>query len=104
MALLLKLGGALLDATAAAETETGITSIYSSRVLLRSAEEIGPNHNFPMSFDNVIIGNGEIGNLTGDYVQYELQGSLNGAPGIYEVGGDWVGETFVITHRLFRPF
>jgi hypothetical protein len=70
-------------------------------------------HNFPMTFDNLIIETGEVGQLTDTYVQYELPGSItmgNTADGTYEViqgtyeiGGDWSGDTFVITHRFFRP-
>jgi RHS repeat-associated protein len=92
----LEIGGQLL-------AETSVTSIYSSKVLVRGAEETGPMHHFPMTFDNLIIENGEIGVLKEDYVQYELPGTVNGHQGFYEIGGDWFGDTFVITHRLFRP-
>jgi RHS repeat-associated protein len=102
-AMALEIGDLLLDSAAVAETETSITSIYSSKVLLRSTTDTGPNHNFPMTFDNMIIEKGEIGVLKPDYVEYQLPGILNGKSGNYEVGGDWSGGIFVIEHRFFRP-
>ena len=45
----------------------------------------------------------QINKLTGDYVEYELPGYLNNQKGMYQIGGDWIGDTFVITHRFFEP-
>jgi len=63
--------------------------INSARVLVRSAEESGPFHNFPGSFDSQILGQGtrtatpdfySSGRylLSNDAVMYELPGSING--------------------------
>ena len=83
------------------------TLIYSSRVLVRSATEPGPFHNFPMTFDSTIVGQGAqtIGN--GGYVEYGLNGSINTYTGTFEIGGRFSqsGTVFVVTHRFFdvRP-
>lgn len=77
---------------------------YSQRVLDRMAETANdPFHNFPGSFDQEVVENGVITEITPNYVQYELYGEINGTPGFYQVGGDWVDDVFVITHSFFEP-
>ena len=51
-----------------------------------------------------VVENGDIGVLTENYVQYDLPGSINGTAGAYQVGGDWAGNVFNITHSFFSPF
>jgi hypothetical protein len=96
--------------TEAAVAEEGVeaaevadTSVeFSQRVLDRMAETSNdPFHNFPSSFNQYVVENGDIGKLTENYIQYELPGSINGTPGFYQVGGDWVGDVFKITHSFF---
>ncbi|MCK9383368.1 MAG: LysM peptidoglycan-binding domain-containing protein [Nevskia sp.] len=50
--------------------------IYSARVLIRSAEEPGPAHNFPLSFDEAIRTYGAATYGSDGYVQYNLEGTL----------------------------
>jgi YD repeat-containing protein len=47
---------------------------------------------------------GEIAMQLQNYVQYEMSGAINGVSGVYEVGGNWTGNVFEITHLFFRPF
>ncbi|MFZ1971656.1 MAG: RHS repeat-associated core domain-containing protein [Candidatus Acidiferrales bacterium] len=89
-----------LEAAAeAAETEATEGLEYSERVAARSAEEAGPNHNFPSSFDKEIIQNGEETVGSNGYTQYNLRGSVNGKEGTYEIGK----QDGQIVHRFFRP-
>jgi RHS repeat-associated protein len=98
--------------------EAAPTRIYSARVLLRSAEEPGPYHNFPSSFDDQIF-QGTRTAVSDNYVLYTERGTL-GRPGrydldpprpaqtmhgTYEIGvrPSASGQTEVITHRFFRP-
>ncbi|AYW77502.1 RHS repeat-associated core domain protein [Propionibacterium acidifaciens F0233] len=89
--------------------------IYSSRVLNRSAEAGDSFHNFPQSFDEEIILQGQrkvtpgfwekdVPNLSNDNVMYRLSGEINGHPGIYEIATrPSVSErTEVIMHRFFN--
>jgi hypothetical protein len=84
--------------------------------LIRSAEESGPFHNFPESFNQQIFNQGTrtvtpnyynvarpgLGN---DAVMYQLPGSVNGANGMFEIGvrPSVSGNTEVIMHRFFNP-
>jgi hypothetical protein len=79
--------------------------IYSSRVLNRSADEPGPYHNFPFSFDEEIFRHGTRTVVKGDYVVYRLRGTLNGQEGTFEIGvrPSDSGRTETITHRFFKP-
>jgi RHS repeat-associated protein len=94
------------------------TRIYSARVLMRSAEEPGPYHNFPTSFDDHIF-QGTRTVVSDKYVLYAERGSM-GHPGrydldpprpartldgTYEIGvrPSDSGRTEVIVHRFFRP-
>ena len=90
--------------------------IYSARVLIRSAEEPGPFHNFPKSFNQQIFEEGTQ-TLTPNFytipkpglsntgILYELPGYVNGTSGTFEIGvrPSISGNTEVITHRFFRP-
>ena len=89
--------------------------IYSSRVLNRSAEAGDSFHNFPQSFDEEIILQGQrkvtpgfwekdVPNLSNDNVMYRLSGEINGHPGIYEIATrpSVSGRTEVIMHRFFN--
>lgn len=79
--------------------------INSARVLVRQADEAGPFHNFPASFDDQIFRQGQRLTVSEDYVQYTLRGAVNGRTGTFEVGvrPSASGRTEVITHRFFRP-
>jgi RHS repeat-associated protein len=72
---------------------------YSERVLQRMAEEPGPYHNFPSSFDNTIVNQGTENVISDSYTQYELRGSINGQAGTYQIGISG-GQ---VTHRFFAP-
>ncbi len=90
--------------------------IYSARALERMAEEPGPLHNFPGSFDNEIFTHGTRSvspnyfkhgkpNVSNDSVQYRLPGEINGRSGTFEIftRPSQSGRTEVIMHRFFRP-
>lgn len=78
--------------------------IYSARELIRRAEEPGPMHNFPESF-NPIIFNGTRRVVSPDYILYTHRGAVNGREGTFEIGvrPSASGNVEVITHRFFRP-
>lgn len=59
--------------------------IYSSRVLIRSSNEPGPYHNFPMSFDAQIF-RGSRAVINDRYVFYRQPGTLNGVRVTYDIG------------------
>jgi hypothetical protein len=63
-------------------------------------------HQFPRSFDRQVMGAGRISKVTGNYVQWILEGTVNGTRGIFEVGGvvKAARTGIEITHRFFRPF
>ena len=111
------------DATALASQPN---RIYSARVLIRSAEESGPFHNFPESFNQQIFDQGTQtvtpnfynvpkAGLSNDSILYQLPGSITlpgdvpGVPnvvnGMYEIGvrPSVSGNTQVIMHRFFNP-
>ncbi len=90
--------------------------VYSTRVLVRMADEPGPMHNFPVSFDRTVFEQGTRTvnpgyfrkpepNLGSGSVQYRLQGEINGRPGVYEIftRPSTSGRTEMIMHRFFRP-
>ncbi len=90
--------------------------IYSARVLQRMAEDPGPMHNFPGSFDETIFSQGTRTlnpgyftkawpDLSNDSVQYRLPGTINGTSGTYEIftRPSASGRTEVIMHRFFQP-
>ncbi len=61
-----------------------------------------PFHNFPSSFAEHVIQNGDIALLAESHVQYEVPGVVNGTPGVYQVGGNWVDDVFIVTHSFFK--
>lgn len=90
--------------------------IYSARELIRRADEPGPFHNFPGSFDDMIFNQGDRivtpdfwrkdrANLSNDSIQYFLKGNVNGVDGTFEIftRPSVSGRTEVINHRFFRP-
>jgi len=100
--------------------------IYSARELIRRAEDPGPFHDFPESFNQQILEQGTRTvtpsfyrvprpGLATDGVMYRLPGSITvpgdvpGVPnvinGTYEIGvrPSVSGNTEVIMHRFFRP-
>jgi len=85
--------------------------INSARVLVRSAEESGPFHNFPGSLGQgtrtVTPGFYSSGRYlrSNDAVMYELPGSINGVEGTFQIGTrpSISGNTEVIMHRFFSP-
>jgi RHS repeat-associated protein len=100
--------------------KTGVTAtqpnrIYSARELIRRADEPGPFHNFPESFNAEIF---QIGtktvtpnfwrtakpNMSNDSIMYSLPGQVNGRAGVFEIGvrPSASGNTEVIMHRFFR--
>lgn len=97
-------GAADLAADAARAASGDVPSrIYSARELIRRAEDPGPHHNFPESFnDSIFSGNRQV--ISNDYVLYTQRGSLNGASGTFEIGvrPSASGRTEVIVHRFFR--
>jgi hypothetical protein len=108
-----KVGG---ETPKAGEEVTQPTRIYSARELLRRAEESGPFHNFPESFNQQIFGQGSrtvtpnfwqtaTPSLSNDLVMYRLPGNVNGVNGTFEIGvrPSVSGRTEVIMHRFFRP-
>lgn len=107
-------GTGIVGETAAGIEET--RRIYSARALARAAQEPGPFHNFPQSFDDVIFSQGRQTvkpgyfrqarpGLSDDSIQYTLPGEVNGEAGIYEIftRPSTSGRNEVIMHRFFRP-
>jgi RHS repeat-associated protein len=92
-------GGEAAEGEGEAAGEVGEGLQYSDRVAARSAQDPGPNHNFPSSFDNEIIQNGQKTVGSNGYTQYNLRGSINGKEGTYEIGV----QNGQIVHRFFRP-
>lgn len=97
-------------------THTNTNMIYSARVLNRAADEPGPYHNFPGSFDAVIFSDGARTvnpnffkkpkpNLGSDSVLYRLPGEVNGRAGVYEIftRPSVSGRTELVMHRFFKP-
>lgn len=90
--------------------------IYSARELIRRADDPGPFHNFPESFDTEIFERGATNTIKGffkkakpgysnDSIQYTLRGSVNGRTGTFEIAvrPSTSGRTELIMHRFFRP-
>jgi RHS repeat-associated protein len=93
-------GGEAVEGEGAAVGEGAAEELpYSERVGARSAEDPGPNHNFPSSFDKEIMQNGQKTVGSDGYTQYNLRGSVNGREGTYEIGV----KNGQIEHRFFRP-
>lgn len=56
-------------------------------------------HNFPMTFDKLILETGTRVPKKGGYTEYSLPGTINGRSGRYEIGV----KNKAITHRFFNP-
>ena len=72
---------------------------YADRVRMRGVQD-PVSHNFPYSFDDAILSTTAI-EKSGGYKIFQLQGAMNGKPGVYEIGLQPSG---IIDHRFFRPF
>ena len=108
-----KAAAKVADSTGAA---TQPNRIYSARELVRRAEDPGPFHNFPESFNREIFEKGTRTTtrsaykqtrqgLSNDLVKYRLPGTVNGRDGVFELftRPSTSGNTEVIMHRFFRP-
>lgn len=71
---------------------------YADRVRMRALED-PISHNFPYSFDDLILGTKGIEKSNG-YQIFQLEGTMNGKVGVYEIG---LTKTGIIDHRFFRP-
>jgi hypothetical protein len=90
--------------------------IYSAHELIRRGTDLGPNHNFPESFNDIIFSQGTKTRrpnffnqakpgLGADSIQYRMPGVVNGKEGVFEIftRPSLSGRTEVIMHRFFRP-
>jgi len=97
-------------------TATQPNRIYSARELIRRADEPGPFHNFPDSFNKEIFENGTRTvtpnffnkarpGMSNDSIQFRLPGTVNGRDGMFEIftRPSTSGNTEVIMHRFFKP-
>jgi hypothetical protein len=71
---------------------------YAPRVRGRAVED-PTSHNFPYSFDKSILSTKPIVKPSG-YRMYQLNGTMNGKKGVFEIGRL---KSNVINHRFFRP-
>ena len=72
---------------------------YATRVRMRAVQD-PLSHNFPYSFDDIILSNKPIAKNNG-YQIFQLKGVMNGKNGVFEIG---VAKDGIIDHRFFRPF
>jgi RHS repeat-associated protein len=78
-------------------------NVYSARELIRRAEESGPYHNFPGSFDDIILKNPPQ-KISDSYWKYTEPGMINGRAGTFELGVKPAPNGNLITkHRFFKP-
>ena len=73
--------------------------MYMERVQSR-AEEEAVFHDFPYSFDDVILSNVKPRIKHDAYQLYRMKGSINGMEGFYEIG---INKNGMINHRFFKP-
>lgn len=73
--------------------------MYMERVQNRAKEE-AVFHDFPYSFDDVILSNVKPKIKHDAYQLYRMSGSINGMDGFHEIGINKYG---MINHRFFRP-
>jgi RHS repeat-associated protein len=71
---------------------------YAPRVIARALED-PVSHNFPYSFDKVVLSTKPTVTPSG-YKIYQFPGAMNGKNGFYEIGVNGQG---IIDHRFFRP-
>lgn len=89
------------DALKILNAEKGILNAelnYAPRVRMRGLED-PKSHNFLYSFDDAILSTTPIPKKNG-YNIFQLEGSMNGKNGVYEIGKTKDG---IIDHRFFRP-
>lgn len=96
--------GKLLGRVASVAARTGTDVFkhnynYASRVRIRAVQD-PVSHNFPYSFDDIILSTKPILKNNG-YKIFQQQGTMNGKNGIFEIG---LTKNGVIDHRFFRPF
>ena len=70
---------------------------YAARVRARAIQD-PVSHNFPYSFDDAILSTKPIVKRDG-YKIYQMEGTMNGIKGIYEIG---ITKDGIIDHRFFR--
>jgi len=81
-------------------SELGKSSLnYEPRVRARGVED-PVSHNFPYSYDKAIVSQKPAIITSSGYKIYQLQGTMNGKSGVFEIG---VTTNGVIDHRFFRP-
>lgn len=71
---------------------------YAPRVRARGVQD-PVSHNFPYSFDDAILNTKAIPKKNG-YNMYQLNGTMNGKDGVFEIG---LSKDGIIDHRFFRP-
>jgi RHS repeat-associated protein len=101
-ATMLGIGSALQTRQAAGMADSSSSRTYAPRVL--SPRDPGLYHNFPYSFDDTIFSQGTRTAVSESYFLYELEGSINGVQGTYQLGVKPMesgGE--LIVHRFFQP-
>jgi RHS repeat-associated protein len=72
---------------------------YAPRVRMRALED-PVSHNFPYSFDDLILNQNAIPKNNG-YRYFQQEGFMNGKQGVFEIG---VTKDGIIDHRFFRPY
>ncbi|GHT84129.1 hypothetical protein FACS18947_1130 [Bacteroidia bacterium] len=71
---------------------------YDDRVRMRATQD-PRSHNFPYSYDDAILSTTPTITSSG-YKMYQIEGTMNGMRGYYEIG---VTQDGIINHRFFRP-
>ncbi|WP_279113308.1 hypothetical protein, partial [Butyricimonas virosa] len=71
---------------------------YAERVRARAIQD-PTSHNFPYIFDDAILSIKPIIKRDG-YKIYQMEGTMNGIKGIYEIG---ITKSGIIDYRFFRP-
>ncbi len=85
----------------AAKTSTNVykhSFKYADRVRMRGVQD-PVSHNFPYSFDDAILATKPIPKNNG-YQMFQLNGTMNGKNGVFEIG---LTKDGIIDHRFFRP-
>jgi hypothetical protein len=97
-------GAAGAKATASEPTQYA----YSPKVLtqIERARETGDlYHGFPIALDKLIIDEGYRVAISSKYIEYVLQGWVNQAEGVYQIGvNPQANGIELIVHRFFQSF
>ncbi len=102
-------GGSSLEASASGRVVTLLPDVapelvYSARVEEKALVE-PLMHNFPSLLDSIITSTGKIEVKQIHYVEYTLEGVINGRAGVYQIGGRPIMNNILgVTHRFFKPF